>query len=126
MYSMGTRLTIAQMMEGIKCLRYRKVAPNTMEYWTIGDGGHLWRNVSLFRTVILSFLPETGCILIIPSGFSTPLTVHRINQFLEPFDFNVSRQKGVWVRWKGNRPIEQFDTLCAFHTDVEMEDMPED
>jgi len=92
---MGTRMTVAQVMDGVEHLSRKKVAGNTVEYHRAnGD-----RVVRFYKTDILTFSAD-GAIVFDTGGWKTKTTKERINRFL-PTGLMLYSDRGTWYLYQG-------------------------
>jgi hypothetical protein len=88
MISTGQK-TKKELMEGIDCIKSRKIDHNTIEYTEV-DGT---RKIRLHQTDIITFTPKETVIL--NSGtWRTPTTKDRMNKFAP--EIRIYQEKGQW------------------------------
>jgi len=122
------KLTKEFMMAGVKYLKCKRVASDTMEYWGLKTGmdgvlapaRHIrWRSVD-----IITIYPY-GEVIISLSGCSSRhiIILRRLEKFLKPLGFSFPMRQGrLWAHRNNERRILSHGTV-VFQTHIEQPDM---
>jgi len=89
------RRSKAEIMDGINCIKSRKIANNTVEY-TKKNGDTIIR---LHLTDILTF-KKNGAVILNSGGWQTVTTKERINRYL-PENWGLYQEKSIWYLCQG-------------------------